>query len=117
MQASGMESAPVWWSWNVCHGTRIGSTTGQGDQARSVAATNAASGQEMYTNYCAVCHGTDGKGGGPASALKAPADPTTLTGKQWQIPGPSRFQCPARRRGTVRPWQQRQAGLGSSFVI
>ena len=40
--------------------------------------TSAASGQEMYTNYCAVCHGKDGKGGGPAAdALKTP--PTDLT--------------------------------------
>jgi len=36
------------------------------------------SGNEMYNNYCAVCHGTDGKGGGPAAAaLKTP--PTDLT--------------------------------------
>ena len=36
------------------------------------------SGTEMYGNYCAVCHGTDGKGSGPAaSALKTP--PTDLT--------------------------------------
>jgi len=35
----------------------------------------------MFTSYCAVCHGTDGKGGGPAaSALKtAPADLTKLS--------------------------------------
>jgi len=40
--------------------------------------TSPASGKEMYTTYCAVCHGTDGKGGGPAaSALKVP--PTNLT--------------------------------------
>jgi len=40
--------------------------------------TSPASGKEMYTTYCAVCHGTDGKGGGPAaSALKLP--PTDLT--------------------------------------
>ena len=40
--------------------------------------TSAASGKEMYNTYCAVCHGTDGKGGGPAaSALKVP--PTDLT--------------------------------------
>jgi mono/diheme cytochrome c family protein len=32
----------------------------------------------MYTQYCAVCHGKDGKGGGPAaSALKIP--PTDLS--------------------------------------
>jgi mono/diheme cytochrome c family protein len=40
--------------------------------------TSPVSGKEMYTAYCAVCHGTDGKGGGPAaSALKTP--PTDLT--------------------------------------
>lgn len=40
--------------------------------------TSAASGPEMYTNYCAVCHGTDGKGNGPAAqSLKTP--PPNLT--------------------------------------
>jgi mono/diheme cytochrome c family protein len=36
----------------------------------------------MYASYCAVCHGIDGKGNGPAaSALKVPpADLTTLSG-------------------------------------
>ena len=28
--------------------------------------TSPASGTEMYTTYCAVCHGVDGKGNGPA---------------------------------------------------
>jgi len=45
--------------------------------------TSPASGQEMYVNYCAACHGKDGKGDGPAApALKvAPADLTALTQK------------------------------------
>jgi mono/diheme cytochrome c family protein len=45
--------------------------------------TSAASGQEMYDSYCAVCHGKTGKGDGPAaSALKtAPTDLTTLAAK------------------------------------
>jgi mono/diheme cytochrome c family protein len=48
----------------------------------TVKATSPASGQEMYTSYCAVCHGTDGKGGGPAaSALKAPPADLTLLSK------------------------------------
>jgi mono/diheme cytochrome c family protein len=36
------------------------------------------SGKEMFNMYCAVCHGTDGKGNGPAaSAMKTP--PIDLT--------------------------------------
>jgi mono/diheme cytochrome c family protein len=36
------------------------------------------SGKEMFNSYCAVCHGKDGKGAGPAaSALKT--TPTDLT--------------------------------------
>ena len=48
-----------------------------------IKATSAASGQDMYKNYCAVCHGTDGKGAGPAAeALKVPpSDLTTLASR------------------------------------
>ena len=37
-------------------------------------------GQDLFREYCAVCHGTDGKGGGPAAtALKSmPSDLTQL---------------------------------------
>jgi len=36
------------------------------------------SGKELFREYCAVCHGTDGKGNGPAAkALKVP--PADLT--------------------------------------
>jgi mono/diheme cytochrome c family protein len=46
-----------------------------------ISATSPASGKQMFTAYCAVCHGTEGNGNGPAaSALKtAPSDLTQLT--------------------------------------
>ncbi len=42
--------------------------------------TSPASGKEMYKAYCAACHGTDGRGKGPAAAAlkNAPTDLTTL---------------------------------------
>jgi mono/diheme cytochrome c family protein len=41
--------------------------------------TSAASGEEMYKEYCASCHGLSGKGDGPAApAMKTP--PADLTG-------------------------------------
>ena len=42
--------------------------------------TSAASGKEMYSQYCAPCHGVDGKGAGPAasSMKKVPTDLTQL---------------------------------------
>lgn len=41
------------------------------------------SGKDMFNSYCAVCHGKDGKGTGPAaSAMKtSPTDLTTLAQK------------------------------------
>jgi mono/diheme cytochrome c family protein len=40
--------------------------------------TSPASGQQMFTNYCASCHGSDGAGNGPAApAMKT--HPTNLT--------------------------------------
>src|SRR5579863_1838649 len=50
-------------------------------QHSTIKSTSPASGKEMYTSYCAVCHGADGKGSGPAaSALKTPpADLTQLS--------------------------------------
>jgi len=47
-----------------------------------VQSTSPVSGKDMYTAYCAVCHGTDGKGNGPAaSALKVPPTDLTLLSK------------------------------------
>lgn len=45
--------------------------------------TSPASGKEMYKTYCAVCHGMDGTGNGPAaSALKAAPTDLTLLSRQ-----------------------------------
>lgn len=45
----------------------------------SVNKTSPTSGKQMFTSYCAPCHGVDGRGHGPAAvALKV--QPTDLTG-------------------------------------
>jgi mono/diheme cytochrome c family protein len=45
--------------------------------------TSPASGQEMYTAYCAVCHGKDGKGNGPAAeALRVPPPDLTILARK-----------------------------------
>ena len=51
---------------------------------KHVPITNAPSnsGKEMFNSYCAVCHGKDGKGNGPAaSAMKTPPTDLTLLAK------------------------------------
>jgi mono/diheme cytochrome c family protein len=70
--------------------------------------TSAASGQEMYKNYCAVCHGADGKGQGPAAeALKvSPPDLTTLAQKNGGT-------YPAMRVSAVLRGEQMMAAHGS----
>lgn len=52
-------------------------------QKTPIKPTSAASGKEMFSQYCAPCHGTDGKGNGPAAgAMKsAPTDLTQLAKK------------------------------------
>ena len=42
-------------------------------------------GKQTYKEYCAACHGFDGKGGGPAASSlnKQPPNLTTLIEKTW----------------------------------
>jgi mono/diheme cytochrome c family protein len=48
-----------------------------------VKATSPALGHEMYTAYCAVCHGVDGQGRGPAAdALKVPPPDLTMLARK-----------------------------------
>jgi len=60
-------------------------TQGQTEKAIKhvpIQSTSPVSGKEMYRAYCAACHGTDGKGGGPATtALKIPPTDLTLLSK------------------------------------
>jgi mono/diheme cytochrome c family protein len=45
--------------------------------------TSAASGPQMYKHYCAACHGSTGKGDGPAAeALKVPPADLTMLAKK-----------------------------------
>ena len=51
-------------------------------QHTPIQATSAASGEQMYKTYCAVCHGNDGRGAGPAApAMKVPPTDLTLLAK------------------------------------
>jgi mono/diheme cytochrome c family protein len=55
---------------------------GYADQSQKITIpldrTAANDGKQMYANYCAPCHGTDGKGRGPAASALKPG-PTNLT--------------------------------------
>lgn len=47
-----------------------------------IKAASPVSGHDMYTAYCAVCHGKDGRGAGPAAAaLKIPPPDLTVLSK------------------------------------
>ena len=68
----------------VAMAAAIAITMSYADQSKSTVVipagkTNPTDGKQMYSSYCAPCHGVDGRGNGPvASALKV--QPTDLTG-------------------------------------
>jgi len=62
----------------------VAACLGYADQSNSkiiipVDRTSPISGKQMFTSYCAPCHGVDGKGHGPAAAALR-TQPTDLTG-------------------------------------
>lgn len=62
----------------------VGLVAGQNDtKTPPTASAEPVSGRSLYSSYCALCHGLDGKGGGPFSPqLKTwPPDLTQLTKK------------------------------------
>ncbi|HLK69284.1 MAG TPA: c-type cytochrome [Bryobacteraceae bacterium] len=93
-----------------------------------VHATNTLNGSDLYHEFCAVCHGVDGRGNGPAAEAlkKAPTDLTQLALKnngkfptlavQMSIKGPSGII--EHGTGDMPIWGQalRQAGQNRDFV-
>jgi len=70
--------------------------------------TSPASGKEMYNSYCAVCHGLDGKGNGPAaSALKSPVPDLT------KMSAANGGKYPAAKVGAIIRGEQAVAAHGS----
>jgi mono/diheme cytochrome c family protein len=66
--------------------------------------TSAASGAEMYKAYCAVCHGKDAKGDGPAAAdLKVPPPDLTTLAKRHDGKFPDSYVSTVLRNGAKAP--------------
>lgn len=55
-------------------------------------AENLARGQHVFTNYCAVCHGTSGAGDGPVIP-KYPNPPNYNSDKSKNLPGGAMFHA------------------------
>ena len=52
-------------------------------EKKPIKPTSAGDAKEMFANYCAVCHGKEGKGDGPAAKAltKVPADLTKISAR------------------------------------
>ncbi|HKO05196.1 MAG TPA: c-type cytochrome [Candidatus Acidoferrales bacterium] len=86
MAAHGSREMPVWGpifhqvesdvDWG---NVRLASLLEYLQSIQSLSASNSPSGEELYMQHCAVCHGSDLKGSGPIpDPFRAPPDLTTL---------------------------------------
>jgi mono/diheme cytochrome c family protein len=65
-------------------GSGLAQTTEKKIEKVPMVQSDPSSGPQMYKDYCAVCHGADGKGGGPAaSAMKTPPPDLTTMAKRY----------------------------------
>jgi len=53
-------------------------------RSSSVPEVAAADGEELYRNYCAVCHGAEGRGDGPAASSLDPPPPDLTDAERMQ---------------------------------
>ena len=68
----------------IGRGTGITQTTDKTLKTVPVTQSQAQSGKQMYLDYCAACHGMDGKGSGPAvEFLKTPPPDLTTMEKRY----------------------------------
>lgn len=76
-----------------------------------------AQGRKLYREYCASCHGTDGKGSGPvASALKtAPADLTMISKNNGKFPALQIKQVIAGETDVTSPGSREMPVWGAYF--
>ena len=108
--AHGSREMPIWGP--VFHqvetdmdlgNVRVSSLVKYLQSIQTTAASRALSGAELYKQHCAVCHGTDLKGGGPASdPYRAPPDLTMLA-RRHGGKFPDAYVSKVLRNGVVMP--------------
>jgi mono/diheme cytochrome c family protein len=70
----------------------------------TIKSTSPASAQQMYMEYCAVCHGRNGKGAGPAAPeLKTPPPDLTTLAKRHNRKFPDVYVVGVLKSGTKAP--------------
>ena len=68
----------------IGHGTGFTQTKEKTVEKVPITLSEPSSGKQMYKDYCAVCHGADGKSGGPAAEyLKVPPPDLTTMARRY----------------------------------